>query len=104
MENNHNEKQHHPETTNYGLFIFVWLGLISLTVITVALAGLNLSGLTVITALSIAIIKSTLVLNYFMHIKYETMIFKVFIAVCIVIFLVMIILTFFDLTYRPIQQ
>lgn len=104
MEQNHNENQHHPESTGYGIYIFIWLSLISLTVITVSLAGLNLTGLTVITALTIATIKSALVMNYFMHIKYETMIFKVFVAVCIIIFIVMIVLTFFDLTYRPIQQ
>jgi cytochrome c oxidase subunit 4 len=104
MEQNHNENQHHPENTGFGIYILIWLGLISLTVITVSLAGLNLTGLTVITALTIATIKSALVMNYFMHIKYETMIFKVFIAVCIIIFIVMIVLTFFDLTYRPIQQ
>lgn len=104
MEQNHNENQHHPESTGYGIYILIWLGLVSLTVITVSLSGLNLQGLTVITALTIATIKSALVMNYFMHIKYETMIFKVFIAVCIIIFIVMIVLTFFDLTYRPIQQ
>ncbi len=104
MEQNHNENQHHPESTGYGIYILIWLGLISLTVITVSLAGLNLTGLTVITALTIATVKSALVMNYFMHIKYETMIFKVFIAVCVIIFIVMIVLTFFDLTYRPILQ
>lgn len=104
MEQNHNENQHHPESTRYGIYILIWLGLISLTVITVSLAGLNLTGLTVITALTIATVKSALVMNFFMHIKYETMIFKVFIAVCVIIFIVMIVLTFFDLTYRPILQ
>jgi len=94
---------HHKEHTNtgYGIYILVWLGLVSLTLITVSLAGFNLAGLTVVTALLIASVKSTMVINYFMHIKYESVLFKVFIAVCIIIFLVMIILTFFDLTYRP---
>lgn len=93
----------HKEHTNtgYGIYILVWLGLISFTLITVSLAGFNLAGLTVVTALLIASVKSTMVINYFMHIKYESVLFKVFIAVCIIIFLVMIILTFFDLTYRP---
>lgn len=101
MEQNQNE---HQESSGYGIYILIWLGLVSLTVITVSLSGLNLTGLTVITALTIATIKSALVMNYFMHIKHETMIFKVFIAVCIIIFIVMIVLTFFDLTYRPVQQ
>jgi|WetSurMetagenome_2_1015567.scaffolds.fasta_scaffold907010_1 cytochrome c oxidase subunit IV len=87
----------HP---GYGLYILVWAGLVGLTTITVALAGFNLAGLTVVTALAIAIVKSLLVTNYFMHVRTDSPIFKVFIFVCIAIFLTMIVLTFFDLTYR----
>ena len=68
---------------------------------TVAVAGLHIRGLIVITALAIATTKASIVLNYFMHIKWESRVFKVFIAVCLIIFAVMVILTFFDLTYRP---
>ena len=64
MENTHTENQTH----NYGPYIVVWLALVALTAATVTFAGLNLSGLTVITALTIASIKSGLVVNYFMHI------------------------------------
>ncbi len=94
-ENTHT--QQHP---GYGLYILVWAGLVGLTTITVALAGFNLAGLTVITALAIAIIKSLLVTNYFMHVKTDSPVFRVFIFVCIAVFLVVIVLTFFDLTYR----
>ncbi|HPS66114.1 MAG TPA: cytochrome C oxidase subunit IV family protein [Ignavibacteria bacterium] len=91
------EQVFHP----YGKYIIIWLGLVNLTLITVSVAGLNLAGITVITALVIATVKSSLVLNYFMHIKHETMIFKLFIALSIIVFFVMIILTFFDIIFRP---
>ncbi len=94
-ENTHT--QQHP---GYGLYILVWAGLVGLTTITVALAGFNLAGLTVVTALAIAIVKSLLVTNYFMHVKTDSPVFRVFIFVCIAIFIVVIVLTFFDLTYR----
>ncbi len=94
------ENTHTQEHPGYGLYIVVWAGLVGLTTITVALAGFNLVGLTVVTALAIAIVKSLLVTNYFMHVKTDSAVFKVFIFVCIAIFLVVIILTFFDLTYR----
>lgn len=84
----------------YGLYILVWAGLVGLTTITVALAGFNLASLTIVVAIAIAIIKSLLVTNYFMHVRTDSKVFKVFIFVCIAIFLVMIVLTFFDLTYR----
>ncbi len=94
-ENTHT--QQHP---GYGLYILVWAGLVGLTTITVALAGFNLAGLTVVTALAIAIVKSLLVTNYFMHVKTDSSVFRIFIFVCIAIFIVVIVLTFFDLTYR----
>jgi|GEM_PF-226069 len=93
------DKNAHQEA-GFGTYILIWLGLISLTAITVALAGINLAGLTVITALAIAIIKSSLVANYFMHIKFDAPIFKIFIAVSLIIFVLMIVLTFFDLIFR----
>jgi cytochrome c oxidase subunit IV len=92
MENTH--------STNYGTYVLVWLGLVALTTLTVAVAGLNLASLTIVVALAIATTKSLLVANYFMHVKSDSRVFKVFILVCIVIFLTMIILTFVDLIFR----
>jgi cytochrome c oxidase subunit IV len=100
MENNTEINAEHSQNSGYGLYISVWIGLVGLTAITVALAGVNLAGIAVATALAIAIIKAGMVANYFMHVKFDNKIFKVFIAICLVIFLIMIILTFFDLTYR----
>ena len=90
----------HTHSTNYGIYVMVWLGLVALTTLTVAVAGLDLASLTIVVALAIATTKSLLVANYFMHVKNDSRVFKVFIIVCIVIFLTMIILTFFDLIYR----
>jgi cytochrome c oxidase subunit 4 len=97
MENN---KSHTGASLNYGLYISVWLGLIALTMTTVALSGMNFASLTVPIAIAIAVAKSVMVAGYFMHVKFDSKIFKIFIAVCIVIFLTMIVLTFFDLTFR----
>jgi cytochrome c oxidase subunit IV len=91
------EKTH---SINYGTYVLIWLGLVVLTTLTVAIAGLNLYSLTIVVALLIATTKSLLVANYFMHVRSDSRVFKVFIVVCIVIFLTMIILTFFDLIFR----
>ncbi len=95
-----NTNTHTHEHPGYGLYVLVWAGLVGLTTITVALAGFNLASLTVVVAMAIAVIKSLLVTNYFMHVKTDSAIFKVFIFVCLAIFLTMIVLTFFGLTYR----
>jgi cytochrome c oxidase subunit IV len=94
---NHNTENH---SISYGTYIMVWLGLVALTAATVSVAGFEFGGVTVIIALLIAATKSLLVGNYFMHLKFEKAIFKIFIAVCIITFLFMIILTFSDLSFR----
>jgi cytochrome c oxidase subunit IV len=84
----------------YGTYILIWLALIGLTAITVTIAGINVGGLALVVAMVIATTKTTLVMNYFMHVKFDSLTFKVFIAVCVIIFITMIGLTFFDLIYR----
>ena len=93
----HNTESH---SVSYGTYVMVWLGLVALTAVTASVAGLELGGITIVVALLIAISKSFLVGNYFMHIKFEKAIFRIFVAVCIITFLVIIILTFSDLSFR----
>ena len=93
----HNTESH---TVSYGTYVMVWLGLVALTAVTASVAGLELGGITIVVALLIAISKSMLVGNYFMHLKFEKAVFKIFVAVCIITFLVIIILTFSDLSFR----
>jgi len=97
----HSEEHHDSHAHGYGLYVLVFFGLLALTAVTVSVAGINLGSLTLTVALVIASIKTVLVANYFMHIKFDNVIIKVFIAVCVLIFATMIILTFFDLIFRP---
>ncbi len=106
MENNHHTEEHndghiaeahHP---SYGVNILVWIGLLSLTAITVAVAGINLGSLALTVALVIALVKSMFVINFFMHLKFDNKVFKIFLGICMITFIVVMILTFFDLTFR----
>jgi len=92
----HQQRQH----IGYGRYILNWLGLLALTCATVTFAGINLGRWIIITALTIASIKSMLVLNIFMHLKYEDRIFKVFVGVAITTFIIFISLTFFDYAFH----
>lgn len=84
---------------SYGNYILVWLALMALTAVTVAVAGINLGGLTVATALIIASVKAYLVLTIFMHLKSESKIFRVFVAVALIFLLVSFILLFSDYSF-----
>jgi cytochrome c oxidase subunit 4 len=69
-----------------------------LTALTVAVSGVDLKRLSVLTALAVACIKTSLVLGIFMHLKYEDRIFKVMFLVVVVTLAIFIGLTFTDTT------
>lgn len=97
QDNNSSHEEHH---IGYSTYLLVWVSLIALTSITVTIAGINLGDYTLFIALSIAAIKSALVINIFMHIKFEDPIFKIFIAISGFTLIVIFTLTFLDYIYR----
>lgn len=96
----HEESKNERHVTGYGTYILVWLGLIGLTSLTVTVAGIDFGMAALGVALLIAAIKSTLVINIFMHIKFDEPIFRVFLVVSIFTLLVIFILTAFDVINR----
>lgn len=82
-------------------YITVWGMLVVLTAATVAVADFNLQKIAIIVCLGIAAIKSTLVLFYFMHLRYETrLIVKLLIPIAIGTLAIFIGLTFSDVITR----
>ena len=90
----------HTHEVSYGTYIMVWIGLVALTAITVTIAGIHLGSVTLIAALTIASIKTVLVVTYFMHVRFDNMTIKIFIFMCLLIFIIIMILTFSDLSFR----
>jgi len=97
MQEEHNTEYH---IISYNTYILIWLSLMVFTIVTVAVAGLNLAKLTVVVALFIATIKTSLVLLYFMHLKYERSVFKIMVLVTVITLGIFIGLTFFDVLFR----
>lgn len=97
MTENHSHNEH--SSHGYGVYFLVWFALLVLTGITVAVAGINFGGLTVATALIIASIKTYLVLTIFMHLRSETMVFKIFIAVAMFFLIISFVLLFTDYSF-----
>jgi cytochrome c oxidase subunit 4 len=85
----------------YRTYVWVWVGLLILTGMTVSMAGMNLGRLSILIVLAIAAIKSGLVLSYFMHLKYETgLLFKLMIPIVLAVLTIFIGLTFTDIAFR----
>lgn len=95
-----NNKEEHSHVVGYGTYVLIWLALLAFTGITVSVAGLNFGGVTLFLAVLIAIIKSSLVLNIFMHIKFEDPVFKVFLSVAIITIISIFFFTFADILFR----
>lgn len=96
MENSHEEHK----LIGYGTYIMIWLALLMLTGLTITVAGLNLTDFAIVVAIFIAGFKSMLVLNYFMHLKYESSLFKNMVFLAIFTLVIIIGLTFTDISFR----
>lgn len=92
--------EHQHEPVPYRTFILIWGALLVLTGITVAVSRVDLGALNIWVALTVASVKSSLVLLIFMHLKQESILFKIGILVLLVILAVFIGLTFTDVLYR----
>ncbi|MEJ2494006.1 MAG: cytochrome C oxidase subunit IV family protein [Ignavibacteriaceae bacterium] len=95
-----NEKNVQSEHSHgFGIYILVWLGLLALTGLTVAAAGLDIGRFTVATALIIASAKAYLVLTIFMHLRSESKTFKIFVIVALFFLAISFILLFADYSF-----
>jgi cytochrome c oxidase subunit IV len=82
------------------VFVSVWIALLILTGVTIEAAQLRMGEWSMLANLLIASTKASLVLWFFMHLKYETKLFKILLFVPIVTITVIIGLTFLDIWYR----
>ena len=85
---------------SYRTYVNVWLALVALTIVTVAAALANLKQLAVFTAILIATVKSSLVLLYFMHLRWEKKLFAFMFIAAIVTYAIFLGLTFTDYSFR----
>lgn len=84
----------------YRTYIIVLLALLALTIASIAITSVELKEYTVAGALLFAVVKSFLVLTYFMHLKYDKRYIRLMVAFVFAIFVVVIIITFLDYLYR----
>jgi cytochrome c oxidase subunit 4 len=85
-----------PLRTYYGIFA----ALMVLTAITVGVAFVNLGPFNFPVAISIAILKATLVILFFMHVKFSSHLTKLFIATGFFFLLILFTLTLTDYLSR----
>ncbi len=84
-----------------GVYLWVWGTLLLLTALTVTVASLHLGRIAVAAALGIAAIKSTLVVLYFMHLRWERrLLLKLLLPITLITLAIFIGLTYTDILVR----
>jgi len=87
-------------TTEYIVLAKILLVLMFLTFLTISITSYQLGALSVTVALLIAGVKGFLVMSYFMHLKYESLLLRILVGMVFVLFAIIVLITFIDYAFR----
>jgi len=87
-------------TTEYKVLAKVLLVLMLMTLLTITVSTIGLGAFSVAVALLIASFKVYMVLTYFMHLKYESLLLRILVGFVFALFALIIVITFVDYAYR----
>lgn len=91
---------HSEHVSSYLLNGTILLILLIFTTLTVLLIHFHLGAITVALALLIAILKGSLVITYFMHLKFEYALLRILVIGVILFYISIVLVTFIDYLYR----
>jgi cytochrome c oxidase subunit 4 len=94
------EKEEKQHIVPYRTFLLVLLALLAFTFTSIGVTSYNLGPLTVVVALVLATFKTTLILTYFMHLKFDVRLFGILVTAVLALIGVVIFITFLDYLYR----
>jgi cytochrome c oxidase subunit 4 len=93
-------EEEHQHIIPYETYLKILVILLLLTCITITVTVIDLSAWTVLIALIIACIKGFLIMSIFMHLKFESVLLKVLAIGVILIFALILAITFIDYLNR----
>ena len=93
-------KNHDNHISSDTLNWTVLLVLLCLTTISILAIKIHLGTYTVLLALLLASVKVTIVLTYFMHLKFENLLLRLMVGAVFLLFAIVIAITFIDYYFR----
>ena len=97
MATNHAHASHGAgHVSPVSLYVTIFLALMMLTAVTVGAAFVNLGQFNFLVALIIAVFKASLVIWYFMHVKYQSALTKLTVATGLFFLMILLTLTMVD--------
>jgi len=94
-----NDPQHN-HIVPYRTYVYILLCLLTFTALSVIVTHFELGPLAVTAALLFATFKTTLVLLYFMHLKFDDRMYGIMVSVVFILLLTVIVGTFADYSFR----
>jgi cytochrome c oxidase subunit IV len=93
-------EQEKVHITPYRLYATILVILLFLTAITIIVTWFDAGAFAIAIAMGVASIKATLVLLYFMHIKFDNWLIKALVGLVVLLLVVIFVITFFDYLFR----
>jgi len=93
------EKEKH-HIVPYKVYFYILAALIAFTFMSIGITSINLGEYSVLGAMIFAILKSFLVLAWFMHLKFDQPFLRFMVIFVFMVFLAVIFITFLDYYYR----
>ena len=78
----------------------VWGALLTFTIVTILVSRMDLGIFNIVAVLSIATVKASLVVLFFMDLRHESRLFRNLLIAAIAVLAIFLGLTFFDVAYR----
>jgi cytochrome c oxidase subunit 4 len=100
LANNNISLEKNEHLIPYKTFIYTWLGLLFLTFVTAGASAFFPGKIGTATAIIVTPIKVFLVLEIFMHLRYESKVFRYMLLSAVIIMAVFMALTLVDYFYR----
>lgn len=98
MNSSHENEHHHKPS--FVTPVVIWVILLALTAATILVARVDLGMFHFAAAFIIASIKAYLVMAYFMHLKYDSMMYTWMVIIALGMLAIFVILPYFDVAYR----
>jgi cytochrome c oxidase subunit 4 len=92
-------QEHH--VVSWRIYLVIFGALLVLTVLTVVAAGIDFGALNTLIAMAIAVTKATLVVLFFMHVKYSNKLTALMLSTALLMLALLILFTFSDYFSRP---
>lgn len=99
-QHGHSQGGVHAHISSTGMYVTIFFVLMICTILTYAVSTIDLGAFNFVVAIGIALFKASLVILYFMHVKWSQILTKLAVVVAVIFLLILLLLTATDYSSR----